>query len=277
VALVRAVALGLLLVLTACGGDGDDDGRLSVVASVFPIGEVARAVGGDDVRVHDLAPGEAEPHDYEPGSADVDRIEDANVLLYLGGGFQPAVERAARRSDARRVDLLEGDDPHVWLDPVFMREVATEVAEAFAAADPDNADAHRRRASAFAAELTALDAEYAAGLRACDRRVIVTTHDAFGRLADRYGLRQESLTGTAPEAEPDPRRVAQLLDLVRREGVTTVFTEGTDDTRAAEALAREAGVRTAVLRTLEQPVDGGYVRGMRDNLSVLTEALGCRR
>ncbi|HEX2038241.1 MAG TPA: metal ABC transporter substrate-binding protein [Acidimicrobiales bacterium] len=276
---MRALALGLLplLLLPACRDGAGNDGRLSVVAALFPVAEVARAVGGGDVQVHDLTPVDAEPHDFEPGPGDVDRIEDADVVLYLGGGFQPAVERAADRSDARPVDLLEGDDPHVWLDPVLMRRLAADVADAFADVDPDNADAYRRRAGTFAADLAALDAEYADALRACDRRVIVTTHGAFVRLADRYDLRQEALTGTAPEAEPDPRRVAELLDLIRREGVTTVFTEGTDDTPAAESLAREAGVRTAVLRTLEQPVDGGYTKGMRDNLAVLTEALGCRR
>lgn len=273
---MRTVAFACLLSLAACTSGSGDDGRLSVVATVFPIAEVARAVGGDDVRVHDLTPADAEPHDYEPGSDDVDRIEDGDVLVYVGGGFQPAVERAARRSDAARVDLLEGDDPHVWLDPVLMRSAADKVADALADADPEHADDYRRRAAAFAEVLTTLDAEYAASLQTCDRRVIVTTHDAFSRLAARYDLRQESLTGTAPEAEPDPRRLAELLDLVRREGITTVFGEGKEDARAADALAREAGVRTAVLRTLEQRYEGGYVEGMRENLRMLREALGCR-
>jgi len=163
----------------------------------------------------------------------------------------------------------------VWLDPVLMRDAVVEVGDALAEADPEHADAFRRRAGAFAEQLTTLDAEYAAALRTCERRVIVTTHDAFSRLVARYELRQESLTGVAPEAEPDPRRVAELLDLVRRERVTTVFTEGQEERRAAASLAREAGIGTAVLRTLEQAVDGGYVKGMRDNLAVLTAALGC--
>jgi zinc transport system substrate-binding protein len=275
---VRTIALLVLALLAACGRADDDDGRLSVVASVFPVADVARAIGGDDVRVHDLTPAQAEPHDFEPGPGDVDRIEDADIVLLLGGGFQPAVERAARRSEARRVDLLAGDDdPHVWLDPVVMQAITTRVADALAEADPEQDDAYRRRAAELVAELVALDAEYAAGLRTCDRRVIVTTHAAFSRLADRYELRQESLTGASPEAEPDPRRVAEVLDLIRREGVTTVFSEGTEDTRAAQSLAREAGVRTAVLHTLEQRVEGGYIEGMRANLLALVDALGCRR
>ncbi|MDQ3757302.1 MAG: metal ABC transporter substrate-binding protein [Actinomycetota bacterium] len=267
----------LLALSAACGGGDAGDDRLSVVASFFPLAEVARAVGADDVRVDDLTPVDAEPHDFEPGPDDIDRIEDANVLLYLGGGFQPAVERAAKRSDAQRVELLKEGDPHVWLDPVAMQGIARRVAEAMAVADPEHAEAHRRRGSELATRLGTLHDEYVARLRQCDRRVMVTTHDAFSRLAARYDLRQEALTGTAPEAEPDPRRVAAVLDVIDRDGVTTVFTEGTDDTRAAQALAREAGVRTAVLPTLERPTPGGYLEGMRANLGVLADALGCRR
>jgi zinc transport system substrate-binding protein len=274
---MRVISLAGLLFLSACGNGGVDDGRLSVVASFFPLAEVARAVGGDDVRVHDLTPSDAEPHDFEPGPDDVDRIEDADLVVYLGGGFQPAVERAARRVDGRRVDVLDGDDPHVWLDPVEMQRITERVATALAEADPEHVDAYRERADDFVAELVVLHGEYEAALRDCERRVFVTTHDAFSRLAARYSLRQEPLTGTAPEAEPDPRRVAELLDLLRRERITTVFTEGTEESKAADALAREAGVLTAVLRTLEQPVPGGYLDGMRDNLSLLADALGCRR
>lgn len=277
-------ALACLAVLSACGGDGggSGNGRLDVVASFFPVAELAREVGGGDVRTHDLTPPGVEPHELELTADQVDRIEDADVLLYLGDDFQPAVERAVRRADGARVDLLtavpdriEGD-PHVWLDPVIVRSLIDRVSDAFAAAEPAHADAYRARAVAYATKLDALHVTYQARLRNCDRRVIVTTHEAFAYLARRYGLRQEALTGRSPEAEPDPRRQADLLDLVRDEGVTTVFTEGGEEARAAEALAREAGVRAAVLRPLELPVPGGYIQGMQDNLDVLVAALGCR-
>lgn len=275
-----ALLLVLPLLLVACGGgDGSDDGRLSVVAAFFPAAELARAVGGEYVTVTDLTPPNAEPHELEPDSDAVEDIEDADVLVYLGGGFQPAVERAVRRSDAKRVDLLTDvpdDDPHVWLDPALMRTATRQVADTLAAEDPEHADDYRRRAEAFAAELSALDEEFRTRLGDCDRRVFVFTHRAFGRLAERYDLRLESLTGNTPETEPDPRRLAELADLIQREGVTTVFTEGLEEEGAAEALAREAGVRTAVLPTLEQPVVGGYSKGMHDILDSLANALGCR-
>jgi zinc transport system substrate-binding protein len=116
----------------------------------------------------------------------------------------------------------------------------------------------------------------------CDRRVIVTAHAAFGYLAARYGLTQEPIAGVSPEAEPDPKRLAQLAELVRREGVTTVFTEELVSPRVADTLAREVGVKTAVLNPLEgltaseQSAGQSYVSVMDRNLQVLRAALGCR-
>lgn len=272
--------LALLVVsflFAACGGGEADDGRLSVVAAFFPAAELARAVGGEHVTVTDLTPPNAEPHELEPDSDAVEAIEDADVVVYVGDGFQPAVERALHRSDSRRLDMLSPlkGDPHAWLDPLHMDGVVTRLYFAFSAAAPEHAFAFERRAAAFSKELLKLDEEYRTRLQRCDRRIIVTAHDAFGHLAGRYGLRQEPLTGASPEAEPDPRRQAELLDLIRRDGVTTVFTEDGEEGRATEALAREAGVRTAVLHTLEQRVQGGYLAGMRANLDAIATALGC--
>lgn len=281
--MARSLAVAMaLLVLAACAPTGDDDGRLDVVAAFFPVAELVRNVGGEDVRLHDLTPPGVEPHDFEPSTREVDRIEDADVVLTLGDGFQPAIEQASERATGHVVELIDvipdtrPGDPHIWLDPTIMASLAVSIGELLAEEDPDRTDAYRTRAAAYADELRALDAEYRTRLTTCDRRVIVTTHDAFGYLARHYNLEQQPLTGLSPDAEPDPQRLAQLADLVRTRGVTTVFTEGAEESKAADALAREAGVRTAVLSTLELPVDGGYIGGMRANLAVLTEALGCR-
>lgn len=269
------ILAGMVLVLTACGGGsgggGTDNGRLDVVASFFPLAELARNVGGSDVEVHDLTPADVEAHDLELSGREIDRIEDADLVLYLGGGFQPAVEKAVARAGGRRLDLLPPgtDDPHVWLDPMAMAGFVDRVVEAVGPASRERGEGYKRL-------LSALDEEYRSRLAACARRTLVTTHDAFGHLARRYGLEQEALTGLSPEAEPDPKRLAQLADLVRAKGVTTVFTEGSQENKSAEALAREAGVKTAVLHTLEFGTNMSYIEGMRANLAVLSDALGCR-
>ena len=284
---ILAAAALSSLVFAACSGgagdgaDGDVDGRLRVVAGFFPRAEAAQRVGGDRVAVTDLTPSGAEPHDLELTTDQVDAIEDADVVLYLGGGFQPAVEEAAERAKGTAVDLLpSGDqgDPHVWLDPVRMAAIVERVRDALAAASDDAAAPFAAAAEDYATELRSLDEDYRTGLADCDRRVFVSAHEAFGRLAERYDLQAVAVAGLAPESEPDPRRLAELVEDVEARGVTTVFTEAGGSADVAETLAREAGVRTDVLDTLEAKRDGGatYLSVMRENLSALRAALGCR-
>lgn len=275
------VVLATLVVFAALAGcssgGGTGDGRVRVVAGFARLAELAERVGGERVAVTDLTPLGAEPHDIELSSDDIDEVDDADVMFYLGGGFQPGLEEASRRA-GRAVDLLtpqDGDDPHIWLDPPRYAEAASVVAKALVAADPAGAGGYRQRAAALREELAVLDRDMAAGLAECRRREIVTAHDAFGHLARRYELVPEPITGISPEAEPDPARLAELADLVREKGVTTIFTERLLSPRVAEALAREAGVGVAVLDPLEGRLDGGYAAAMRTNLAALRAALGC--
>ncbi len=280
VARVLAVATVVLVAAAGCGGGGDGDGRPRVVASFFPLAEAAEQVGGDAVEVTDLTPTGTEPHDVELAPDEVDALLDADLVVYLGGGFQPAVEDAVDQRDGPSIDVLDaaggGDDPHVWLDPTGMARIVDAVAAGIADAVPDGAGEVEAAARRYDAELEDLDTDLAAQLDECRRDLVVSAHDAFGALARRYGLRTEAITGTSPEAEPDPGRLADLADLVEREGVTTVFTEELVSPQVADALAREADVGTAVLDPIESRPDGGYVGAMRRNGDALAEALGCR-
>jgi zinc transport system substrate-binding protein len=230
----------------------------------------------------------------------VDDLLGAGVVLYLGRGFQPAVEQAVKqRHDGVTVDVLEavggqlrtlsggetlrgGLDPHVWLDPVLYRAIVQRVRDALAQADPAGKATYAANADADERRLDELDHDYRARLASCQRHTIVTSHAAFGYLSARYGLAQVPITGIDPEAEPDPKRLADLTALVRRQGVTTIFTETLVSPRVAEALAREAGVRTAVLDPLEGLTPAEIAKGdsydsvMRRNLAILRSALGCR-
>lgn len=279
--------------LGACdpGPGTDDGGRLTVAASFYPVFELATRVGGDRVEVSNLTPPGAEPHDLELTTDQVDAVLDADLVIHLGGGFQPALADALEGRDGPVLDLLTevlgedaegGDvDPHVWLDPALMSIAAAEVGEALSLVDDANAGYYRPRAREFQDELGALDSEMRLGLRGCERDLIVTAHDAFGRLALRYGLRVEAIAGISPEAEPDPARLEELIRLVEREHVTTIFTETLVSPEVAETLAREAGVRTAVLNPMEGLTEAereageDYFSLMRANLGELRAALGC--
>lgn len=290
---MRRITLALLLaaMLVACGGgsDGadDDTGQLDVVAGFLPLEEAAVRVGGGRVSVRNLTPAGAEPHDIELSPRDVDQILDAAVVLHLGAGFQPAIAAASERSDGVVVDLLvaieqdEDADPHIWLDPERMIAIVEEVRDALSQADPAGEQEYERNADVYTAELRQLDEDMRVRLETCERRVIVTAHDAFGYLAERYGLVEKPIAGLSPESEPDPARLATLADEVRADGTTTIFYETLVSPEIAETLAREAGVRAAVLNpieglTEEQAADGStYERLMRGNLSALGDALGC--
>jgi zinc transport system substrate-binding protein len=275
------------LSLAACSKDGSStgDARTVVTAAFYPLAEAARQVGGEDVRVVDLTPAGAEPHDLELTPDKLNAIEDADVALVMGHHFQPSVEDAAKHNTHRVVVLddlhITGKDPHVWLDPVRMSAIVAVVAHALAAAAPSHADTFASRAKAYEAKLSALDADMRAGLATCERTQIVTAHDAFGWLAKRYHLTQYAITGITPDVEPNPQRLDDLAKLVEAKGVTTIFTETLVSPKVAQLLARETGVTTAVLNPLEgltkKQINAGasYISVMRENLATLRRALGC--
>ncbi len=270
------LVISVACLLTACGSTSASTGKKSVVAAFYPLAYAAERIGGPSLDVENLTPVGAEPHDIELTPRTVGRIVDADVVLYLGHGFQPAVSEAASQTHGRAVDLLEGlplhpGDPHVWLDPVLFTKVVQRIGAVLG-----------RSPRALVADLRRLDRQYRIGLRHCARRTFVTSHEAFGYLARRYGLRQSAITGLTPESEPSPKQLARAVEEVRRTGSTTVFFERLVSARVAETVARETGARTAVLDPIEGLTDEGEGQGqtyftlMQHNLLELRDALGCR-
>ncbi|MDP9330298.1 MAG: zinc ABC transporter substrate-binding protein [Actinomycetota bacterium] len=288
-----------LLAGASCGTtrDGSSDGKLEVVASFYPLEEAARQVGGDRVEVTNLTAPGAEPHDLELTPDQIQSIATAKVVLFLGGGFQPAVDDALRDATGLTIDVSanlrtlpvpQGEsgsglaaDPHVWLDPVLYRQIVVETEQALEHADPGDASFFHSNADAFEERVSSLDTDFRHGLASCSRNVIVTSHAAFGYLAQRYGLVQVAISGLDPDAEPSANWLAALGDQVRADGVTTIFTETLVSPKVAQTLAEETGTITAVLDPLEsltpQEAAAGadYGSVMRQNLETLRVALGC--
>jgi zinc transport system substrate-binding protein len=280
--------LSALVIAAGCGGSDEAAGSgRRVVAAFYPLAYAVERVA-PGAQVENLTPPGAEPHNLELSARQVERVEAADVVLYLGRGFMPALDDAVNgRSNA--VDLLagqtllkgpedgEGDaldfDPHVWLDPTRFSTMARTVAAALE--EPDGANA-------LVAELEKLDREYRRELAQCERRELVTSHAAFGYLAEAYGLEQVPLTGLSPETEPSAKAIERLVAEVKEGGATTVFFETLVSPRLAQTVAREAGAKAAVLNPLEgltkEELDTGadYFSVMRENLAALRTALGCR-
>lgn len=172
-------------------------------------------------------------------------------------------------------------DPHFWLDPTLLIPVADEVAAELGAADPDNAATYTANAEALTATLEDLDAEYAAALEPCADETLVTSHAAFGYLAERYGLTQVGISALDPEAEPSPARLREIGAVVADDDVQTIFTETLTSPKVAETLAADLGVATAVLDPLEglstEATESGadYISVMDTNIATITEGLDC--
>ena len=266
-----------MFLLTACGASvkaGPD----TVVASFYPLAFAAEELA-PGIPVENLTPPGAEPHDLELSPIDAATIRDARLVLLLGHGFQPQIEDAAgtgdnvlRLLDTPGLDLLPSGDPHVWLDPIRYAKIVERIGEALGA---------QSAAGKLVTRLEALDTEYRQGLANCERHEIVTSHEAFAYLAQRYGLEQIPITGLSPEAEPQPADLAHVVDLVEERGVTTIYYETLVSPRIAETVARETGAKTAVLDPIEglTPAEAAsgedYFTRMRANLRALEEGLGC--
>ncbi|MEU3449600.1 metal ABC transporter substrate-binding protein [Streptomyces thermolilacinus] len=173
-----------------------------------------------------------------------------------------------------------GGDPHIWLDPVKYAEVAKGVGDHLAKADPDNAATYKKNTDELVKKLGALDTSFREGLKNTTTRTFITTHSAFGYLAERYGLDQEGIAGLDPESEPSPARVKELQRVAREEKVTTVFFETLASDRTARTLAKDTGLKTDVLDPLEGITErskgADYLEVMASNLAALQKALGAK-
>ncbi|MFI5899099.1 metal ABC transporter substrate-binding protein [Streptomyces cyaneofuscatus] len=173
-----------------------------------------------------------------------------------------------------------GADPHIWLDPVKYAEVAKGVGKSLEKADPDHAADYKKNTEALVGELDKLNTAYEAGLKNTATKTFITTHSAFGYLAERYGLTQQGIAGIDPEAEPTPARIQELHTIAEKEKATTVFFETLASDKTAKTLAKDTGLKTGVLDPLEgitkKSQGADYIEVMESNLTALQKALGAK-
>jgi zinc transport system substrate-binding protein len=318
-AALAGLALVATATLAGCstqsaGGSSDESDGVTVLASFYPLQYVAQQIGGDLVTVDNLTPPAAEPHDLELSPAQVREVGTADLVVYLSG-FQNAVDEAIdTRAPEHVVDAADAaglvehaeeaeeehageteeehaehadehghgaTDPHFWLDPSKLATVGQAVADELAAVDPEHADEYAAGAQRLGQRLDELDQEFADGLAACQGATLVTSHAAFGYLADRYALEQVGISELDPEVEPSPARLREIGDIVEERGIKTLYSETLVSPKVTETLAADLGVNTAVLDPLEglsedaTAAGDDYVSVMRANLAALEEGLVC--
>ncbi len=293
---------GALLLATACSAlKSNSDGKPRVVAEIYPFQFVAEHVGGDLISIETLTPPGVSAHGYELAPVQVASVQDADVVIYQAG-FQVATDDAVKNSGVDNalevgsyVELIPYEtkdrgysggnnifdyDTHTWLDPENMSVVGQELAKRLGEIDPENKDKYQENADQFTTELKERDKQWAKQLASCERREFIPSHTAFGYFAKRYDLVQIPIAGLVPDQEPSPARIAEIQEMVKEYGITTIFYETLVSPALSNMLADDLGLETDVLDPVagltDQSKGNDYFEIMDANVDSIAKANGCK-
>ena len=253
-----------------------------VVTTIYPLQYFAERVGGGSVEVVNLIPPGVEAHDFEPKPADIRMLGSADVILYNGTGFEPWMGRAlSNLSGGSRVVVeaskgAANNDPHVWLDPLQAVAQVELIRDALIEINASMSKSYSEESGALIGELQALNRRYAEGLSACELKSFVTSHDAFGHLALRYGLDQIPVSGLSPESEPSAGELAELADKIQESGAEYLLVEPVVSARLLQTLAAETGAKLLTLHPVASLTNAEAQRG-EDYFSIMEANLTTRR
>lgn len=261
--------------------------KLNVVVSFYPLYDFTKNIGGEKVNITTIIPFGVEPHDWEPTPKDVGKILSADLFIYNGAGLEPWAEKLVKDTKSKNLVVIDmyksigakGDDPHIWLDPVLVKAQLKVIRDTLIKLDSRNKSYYEANYNSYLKKVEALDREIRDTLSRCKKKVFVTSHDAFSRFAERYGLTQVPITGINPEAEPKPKDLVEVVKIVRENKIKYIFTEPLISPKLAESLSRETGAKILILDPIEglseSDIKAGkdYISKMRENLKNLKLAL----
>lgn len=302
VGVIVIIVFGIFAVLNFSQKSKNDNSKLTVVTTLFPLYDFAKTIGGDKVAVTLLLPPGVESHSFEPKPSDIARISEVGVFIYTGKFMEPWAEdiiKGASNKNLKVVDSSVGiqmipgafhdadepagsKDPHIWLDfdndKIMIQTIATALLEK----DPANARYYQQNANEYMNKLSALDAEYKASLSKCQSKEIVYGgHYAFGYLARRYNLEYLAAQGVSPDAEPTAQDLVRLVEQIKKYNVKYVFYEELTTPKIAETLAHETNAKMLLLNAAhnltKENLDNNvsFLSIMERNLSNLKIGLHC--
>lgn len=274
------------------------DDRIKVVTTFYPVYEFTKEVMGDEGDVSLLIKAGTEPHDFEPSTKDVAKIQKADSFVYMDDNMETWVSSVKKTvGDSSKFIKGTGDmlllagseeeheesgkshchayDPHVWLSPKRAKTVVENIRDGLIKAYPDKKETFTKNAAAYITKLEALDKSYETALSKAKQKSFVTQHAAFSYLALDYGLNQIAITGVSPETEPTAKRLAELAKYIKKYDIKYIYFEETASSKVAKTLADEAGVKTAVLNPIEsltskqEKAGESYISIMKSNLKAL--------
>ena len=282
-------AVALAVVVAGCAGGGGSGGKPVVVATTTQAAEFARHVAGDRAEVKQILTPNADPHEYEVRPGDVKALVGADVVIRSGGDVDAWLKDAIQSAGTHAPVLTlldqvgpEGDDPHWWQDPRRAERAVAAIGTALAKADQAGAAGYRARADAYEKDLRTLDAAVAHCIDELPlpQRKLVTTHDALGYYAHRYGLQVIGavIPAFTTQAQASSGELARLVDLIRREQVRAIFAESSVNAKVEDAIAQETGARVGRplwADTLGPAGSDGatYAQAIRSNTVAIVEGL----
>lgn len=293
--------LTILIFTVGCSNSiEEDDGRLKVYTSFYPMYDFTSKIGGDKVAVYNMVPSGSEPHDWEPAASDLVKLENGDMFVYNGAGMENWVEGvlgALQNKDlvvveaSRGIELLashhEDDhdhehgeyDSHVWTDPMNVKIEMENIKNGLIDIDPENKDYYEENYEKYSLELDKLDDEFKYALSTLANRDIVVSHKAFSYMAHAYGLNQVAINGLSPDLEPGGARMGEITNFVNDNNIKVIFFEELTSSKIADTIATETGAEVDVLNPLEglsdEELEAGddYFSVMRKNLQAILRAL----
>lgn len=311
--ILAVVGAGLAWIVIA-NRSADNSGKLAVAASYYPLYEFTQHVGGDKVAVTNMTPAGADSHDYEPSARDIAQAQNSAVFVYNGAGFEAWAQdfladyHGQVVNASQNIDLLEAShdyhgeeehheeseeshehehehehergetgDPHFWLDPQHAQQIVNNIRDGLTAVDPANADYYSQNAANYNQQLAELDQQFKIGLQTCQQTTIVTSHNAFSYVAERYGFEVKSIAGQSHDEEPSAAELAEIADFVRANNIQFVLAEQLAASNLTDTIAQETGAQTLLLDPIEGLTDESqnYITIQRQNLQNLQRALAC--
>jgi zinc transport system substrate-binding protein len=286
-----AVILSVCILLTTSPSYA---GKVTVIASIAPLADFVRQVGGERVDVKLLLPPGASPHTFEPTPRIVKEVSTADLFVKIGAGLEFWAEKILQASGNKRLTVVDsssgvaliqhtdehdihevgGVDPHIWLDPSIAISIVSKIEKALSQVDPQGAAFYKKNAAEYKRKLSALDKDIASRVRTFRTKEFVTFHPAWNYFSKRYGLRVSGVIEEAPGKEPSPRHIATIIREIKQTGSNVVFVEPQFNPKIGEVIAKEANAKVLYL----DPIGGKdprktYIEMMRYNINAMEKAM----
>ncbi len=292
VLLIALFIMTLIFLLSGCAQDKQQaespSNKITIYTTLFPLFDFARQIGGEHVEVYSVIPTGAESHDFEPSAKDIIAINQADMFIYNGAGYETWIENVIDNLDASKTMLVDAsselkiaeilgashshdheegheeghkeehdhvhddaNDPHTWLDPINAKTQAGTILASLTALDPTHEADYQANYDRFATELDSLDLQYKEMIKHATKHEIVVSHQAFGYLANRYGFKQVPIAGLSPSSEPSTKALQQLIELIKEHELKYVAFDALVESKVAKTVQRETGAESVTLYTIE--------------------------